>query len=207
MSRLTRNLLLAAAVAAGTLFASLPASAMGSPCIRQASVQYREAVRCFEADVELSRFPGHGNRFDVRRLSFAADRFQNAVGHHSDYFRYARSWQELSDLHWRVERSLVAGCRHSDPHLFRSWTRVARAYDRLSDAVEFQARGGRGRSSVWDHRGGNDRLGPMFQPMPPVMPIQPLRPVAPIRGFGASVDPRHEAAAVITATLLQRLIN
>lgn len=139
MKRLTRNLLLAASVLAGALLTALQAEASSPICIRQASVQYREAVREFDNEVSRSRFPGNGNRFDVRRLRQLADRFTSAVNVNNDYFRYAGLWQDLAEMHFRVEDSLVAGCRQADPRLFRAWAHVAFQFDRLSSAVQFQA--------------------------------------------------------------------
>jgi hypothetical protein len=159
MLRLTRYLLLAAAVVAGTLFTAFQADASAPPCIRQTTDQYRDAVSRFEDEVDRSRSAIHGNRYDVRRLRQLADRFHSVVRHHDDYFRYASSWQDLSEMHYRVEQSFVAGCRHSDPRLFRAWAHVSLQYDRLSEAVHFQARVCHGRSSAWDHRGGNDHFG------------------------------------------------
>ena len=234
MPRLTRNLLLAAAAFAGTLVTAFQADAFEPLCIRQATDQYREAVRCFEDEVDRSRSTGNGNRFEVRRLRQQADRFHNAVRHHNDYFRYASSWQDLSELHFRVERSFVAGCRQSDPRLFHAWRNVSLQYDRLSDAVRFQANPGRGRQTVWDHRGGgdhfgNDRFGQDWHndgfrgndqfgrdqfgsrhsvARPTLGPsVVPIQPVAPVRGFAPRVDPRRDAAAAITAALLQKLLN
>lgn len=237
MSRATRYLLLAAAVVAGTVVTAFQASAFEPPCIRQATDAYRDAVCRFEDEVSGSRFPGQGNRYDVKRLHHLADRFHSAVRYHDDYFRYASSWQDLSEMHFRVERSFIAGCRLSDPRLFHAWRHVARQYDRLSDAVDFQSRAGRGRSSVWDHRGGSDRFGHNHfdrdrhdrdfygrdsfgnspfdsrysAARPPigfsVEPVAPIRPVPPVRGFAPHVDPRKEAAAAITATILNRLLN
>ena len=159
MPRSTRNLLLAAAAIAGTLVTAFQADASAPGCIRQASEVYRESVRQFEDEVGRSRSGGQANRFEVRRLRQQADRFHHAVRHHNDYFRYASSWQDLSDLHFRVERSFVAGCRQSDPRLFHAWRHVSMQYERLSDVVHFQARAGRGRHGGWDHRGGHDRFG------------------------------------------------
>lgn len=222
MPRLTRNLLLAAAVVAGTLVTAFQAEAFEPPCILHATDHYRQAVCRFEDEVSRSRFAAQGNRYDVRRLRQLADRFHNAVRHHNDYFRYAGSWQELSEMHIRVERSFISGCRQSDPRLFHAWSHVARQFDRLSDAVYYQTRAGRGRSSVWDHRGGDDRFGhnhfgrdpfdsryssarPPWGPS--VVPVLPIHPVPPVRGFAPQVDPRKEAAAAITAAFLNRLLN
>lgn len=237
MPRLTRNLLLAAAVVAGTLVTAFQAHAFEPPCILQTTDQYRQAVCRFEDEVSRSRFAGQGNRYDVRRLRQLADRFHNAVRYHNDYFRYASSWEELSEMHVRVERSFISGCRQSDPRLFHAWSHVARQYDRLSDAVYYQARAGRGRQSVWDHRGGDDRFGHNHfdrdrrsddfrgrdqfgrdqfdsrysSARPPighaVQPVLPIHPVAPVHGFAPRVDPRKDAAAAITAALLNRLLN
>lgn len=159
MPRLTRNLLLAAAAVAGILVTAIQADASAPICIRQTSELYRTSVRHFEDAVDRSRSGGQANRFEVRRLRQQADRFHHAVRHHNDYFRYASSWQDLSDLHFRVERSFVAGCRQSDPRLFHAWRHVSLQFDRLSEAVHFQASAGRGRQGVWDHRGGSDRFG------------------------------------------------
>ena len=159
MPRLTRNLMLAAAAIAGSLVTAFQADASAPVCIRQASEVYRESVRQFEDAVDRSRSGGQTSRFEVRRLRQQADRFHHAVRHHNDYVRYASSWQNLSDLHFRVERSFVAGCRQSDPRLFHAWRHVSLQYDRLSDAVHFQANAGRGRQGSWDHRGGHERFG------------------------------------------------
>lgn len=153
MPRLTRNLLLAAAVFAGTLVTAFQADAFEPLCIRQTSDQYRQSVRQFEREVSRSRFASHNNRHDVRRLRQTADRFHSAVRHNSDYFRFASSWQDLSDMHYRVERSFIAGCQQSDPRLFHAWPHVTLRFDRLSNAVHYQANIGRGRPSVWDPRG------------------------------------------------------
>ena len=237
MPRLTRNLLLAAAVVAGTLVTAFQANAFEPPCILHATDQYRQAVCRFEDEVSRSRFAGQGNRYDVRRLRQLADRFHNAVRHHNDYFRYARSWEELSEMHVRVERSFISGCRQSDPRLFHAWSHVARQYNRLSDTIYYQARAGRGRSIAWDHRGGGDRFGydhfdhdrrgndfggrdqfgrdpfdsRYSSARPPIgpsaVPVFPIHPVPPVRGFATQVDPRKEAAAAITAAFLNRLLN
>jgi hypothetical protein len=162
MTRLTRNLLLAASVLAGTLLTAFQADASSPICIRQASVQYRDAVRQFDNEVSRSRFPGNGNRFDVRRLRQLADRFTSAVNVNNDYFRYAGLWQDLAEMHFRVEDSLVAGCRQADPRLFRAWADVAFHFDRLSSAVRFQAGGNCapfGRDPFGRDRFGNDTFG------------------------------------------------
>jgi hypothetical protein len=229
MARLTRNLLLAAAVFAGPLVTAFQVEAFEPLCIRETTDQYREAVRLFDDEVDRSRSGVQTNRFEVRRLRQQADRFHHAVRNHNDYFRYASAWQELSNLHFRVERSFAAGCRQSDPRLFHAWRLVSLQFDRLSEAVEFHAYDGRGRQSVWDHRGGHDRFGhdrfgrdwhqddfrgrdqfssrhsvarPSFGPS-----VLPIQPVSPIRGFAPQVDPRTEAAAAITGAILQRLLN
>jgi len=165
MNRLIRNLLLASAWVAGTLVAMSQASASHPPCIRESSTHYLRAVGEFEDLVSRSRIGVAGGRYDVVRLRQTADRFQHAVRHHGDYSRFASLWQDLSALHTRVEDSLVAGCRQSDPRLFQAWIMVDRSYDRLAEAVWFTAKVSRGRHvgpSHFDRHDAFDRPNSAF---------------------------------------------
>ena len=132
-----KNLSIIALLLAAVLVPTSVQAGHDSP-LTNAARAYRDAVVDFERNVIRARYI---DRYDVRLVDDLEDATSELRSASRDPFRgnrFAHAWQDVSDLHRRVEASLFGrGNYRIDPQLARCWATVVCAYTDLIAQVNY----------------------------------------------------------------------